>query len=296
MNTDPSLKLSLGGHIVAVEGPEAVDFALQESFRRFAADGEPQWTVRFGCPLEAIPASSTLLSSFVFEEINSRCNFSVRGDYYYYSMFSASGDKTLLVMRHRRGSSLVESTSVDEPDALRFSLWFAVGMLTTPSLLTFIHSSTVVHRGYAFLFLGESGTGKSTHSRLWLNNIPDTHLLNDDSPLIEVRPGSKRAVVHGSPWSGKTPCFVPRTFPIAAIVRLSQAPHNAIRRLSTPEAFAALQPSLPPALVQDDYYSDKIVDIISEMITVVPFFHLECLPDADAARVCYNAVFPHPHA
>lgn len=295
---------SLGGSVVALEGDDVASLLHHDAFDRFAvADGVPEWTVRLGCPVDAPPEDSLLLSDFEYSEVSSRCLFSRSGDDYFFSMLSAVDDSVLLTMRHRRGSSLVESTAVDNRDALRFALWFAVSMLTLPSMRTFVHSSTVVCRRRAVMFLGESGTGKSTHSRLWLKNIEGSRLLNDDSPLIELRTidaklalehslkTQRMVIAHGTPWSGKTPCYVPFCFPVAAIVRLSQAPHNRIRRLSVPEAFAALQPSLPPALAQDDYYADLLVEILSGTISNVPVYHLECLPDADAARLCYKTVF-----
>ena len=155
--------------------------------------------------------------------------------------------------------------------------------------VTFVHSSVIVHKGGAVLFLGESGTGKSTHTRLWLKNIPDAHLLNDDSPILTIEEG--RPWVYGSPWSGKTPCYVARRFPLKALVRLSQAPQNAMRRLSVPEAFAALQPSLPPALMQDERYADLLIDVVSDVISVAPAYHLSCLPDADAAQLSCKTIF-----
>lgn len=297
MSTEGYFCFSVGGQVLAVEGAEADVLVRYEAFVKFATEGIPRWRVCFGRSVEVPSGQATLLSSFVYEEIKSRCLFHLDGDDYFFSMLPNDGGVPLVVMRHRRGTMFVESTSVKDHNALRFSLWFAVCMLVTPSMLTFIHSSTVVHRGKAVLFLGESGTGKSTHSRLWLRNIEDVHLLNDDSPMIEVRDIDKTdsirdsVWVHGSSWSGKTPCYEPRSFPIAAIVRLSQAPHNTIRRLSTPQAFAAIQPSLPPAMVQDEYYADKIMDILSAVISNVPVYHLECLPDADAARICRQTVF-----
>lgn len=299
-----SINLYLGGHVVAVEGKEVAFFTGNDAFPRFAAAAsEAEWHVRYGCSVVAPPEDSLLLSTFVYEEISSRCHFQLHGDDYYFSMLSSCDGHPLVVMRYRRGSTLVEATSVENPNALRFSLWFAVSMLSAPSQLTFVHSSTIVYQGSAVLFLGESGTGKSTHTRLWLNNIEGSRLLNDDSPMIEVRgiaggliqnngfKEEETIMVHGSPWSGKTPCYVPRCFPLAAIVRLSQAPYNAIRRLSIPQALAALQPSLPPALVQDDYFADKIMDIISAVISAVPVYHLECLPDAAASRLSCETVF-----
>lgn len=292
---------SVGGHAVAVEGPESLFFAGHPAFARFATSGKPQWSVRYGCQLPPVPAHSELLSSLVLGETNGQCTLHLCGDEYIYSMYSSDASP-LLQMRHRRGGGKVEATSAIDPCILRFSLWFAVSMLFVPSLCCFVHASAVVCDGRAVLFLGESGTGKSTHSRLWLQNIDDCRLLNDDSPLVEVcamHHGAQAApsigldgvLVHGTPWSGKTPCHVPRSFPLAAVVRLSQASHNTIRRLTVPEAFAAIQPSLPPALAQDAYFSDYLIRTASAVISAVPVYHLQCRPDAEAARLCHNTVF-----
>ena len=80
----------------------------------------------------------------------------------------------------------------------RFALWVGYGLMTLPYQTVAIHSSCIVREGKAVLFLGESGTGKSTHTRLWREHIPGAVLLNDDSPMIrveEVRYGHTEA--HG---------------------------------------------------------------------------------------------------
>lgn len=287
-STQKTFRFAIGGRVVAVEGEAASMLAANEAFVRFASEGKPQWRVLFDCQVETPPRDAILLSEFFYEETDSRCLFLFHGEDYYYSMLSAVDGRKLVAMHFKRGSDEVHSTSVNDFNALRFSLWFAVTMLAAPLRLTFIHSSAVVYDRRVVLFLGESGTGKSTHARLWLKNIEGSHLLNDDSPAIEVGDTIK---IHGSSWSGKTPCYIPLTFPLAAVVRLSQAQHNAIRPLSVPKAFGAIHPSLPPALVQDDYFADLMIDIVSAVISKVPVYHLECLPDADAARLSFNTIF-----
>lgn len=86
---------------------------------------------------------------------------------------------------------------------MRFGLWIMFGIAISPEAIA-IHSSTIECEGRAVLFLGESGTGKSTHTRLWQEHIPGARLLNDDSPIIRMYQG--QATAFGSPWSGKTPC------------------------------------------------------------------------------------------
>ncbi len=184
---------------------------------------------------------------------------------------------------------MVEATVGVNPVLLRFALWMALSVLSASSKMVLIHSSVIVHQNKAVLFLGESGTGKSTHTRLWLKHIPDAHLLNDDSPILAVEDGMP--VVYGSPWSGKTHCYHQLRFPLAAAVRLSQAPYNKIRRLSVIEAFSAIHPSCPPALAQDDKFQDMVVEMLSDVLAVVPVFHLECLPDEAAAWTSHDAIF-----
>ena len=149
-----------------------------------------------------------------------------------------------------------------------------------------IHSSVIVHSGRAVLFLGESGTGKSTHTRLWREHISGAQLLNDDSPIVRVVEGVP--TVFGSPWSGKTPCYRNESYPIAAFVRLAQAPHNRIARLPVVRAIGALLPSCPPAFAYDAQLQDNICDTLSQLIARVPVYQLECLPDADAARLSFE--------
>ena len=158
---------------------------------------------------------------------------------------------------------------------------------TAPYDTMMVHASVVSCKGGAYMFLGRSGTGKSTHSRLWLNHIEGSRLLNDDNPVIRVI-GSE-AIVYGTPWSGKTPCYRNESYPLNAVVRLSQAPHNRIARLVPLQAFASLMPACSCKRWDSEAMSD-LHRSVEKTISIVPCYHLECLPDADAANVCYGTV------
>ena len=151
-----------------------------------------------------------------------------------------------------------------------------------------MHASVVMNGGKGYLFLGKSGTGKSTHSRLWLENIPGTELLNDDNPILRLMPdGSAR--VFGSPWSGKTPCYKAQDVPAGAVVRIRQAPFNKIERLPLIQSYASLMASASgfrpiPGLA--DCWHKTLEGLCSQ----VPCYVLDCLPDADAARLCHRTV------
>lgn len=150
-----------------------------------------------------------------------------------------------------------------------------------------IHASAVFHEGVAYLFMGRSGTGKSTHSSLWIRHLPGTELLNDDNPTVRLRDG--RAWAYGTPWSGKTPCYRPLAFPIGGMVRLSQAPENRFRRQEGANAFVALYPGCS-VICQDSDLLSRLYDTLIRLAESVPVGLLACRPDAEAARLCYESL------
>ena len=171
--------------------------------------------------------------------------------------------------------------------AVNNALMLLFAFASAPFSALEMHASVVTRGGRGFLFLGRSGTGKSTHSRLWLEHIDGTELLNDDNPVLRVVDGVAR--VYGSPWSGKTPCYKAQDVPVGAIVRLSQAPHNQIRRLPAVQAYASVMASCsgfrPIRAIADAQH-----ETLAAITAGVPCYHLECLPDADAARLCQQTI------
>ena len=149
------------------------------------------------------------------------------------------------------------------------------------------HSSVVSYKDRGYMFLGKSGTGKSTHSSLWLKHIEGTALVNDDNPV--VRRMADGFYVFGSPWSGKTPCYRNVSYPLGGVVQLSQAPYNAIRRLRPLEAYAALVPSISGKR-WDKQVAEGLHETEDKMAGEVRVWHLECLPDEAAARLSCETI------
>lgn len=241
---------------------------------------------------EASITIEQLLSEFDVTEANAECRFSRTTTGYLYSTHSRLDDKPATLFHidlktHDIVSNIV-CQSVLDISLLRFGLWMMFGVVLSENSAIAIHSSVIVSRERGVLFLGESGTGKSTHTRLWRENIEGATLLNDDSPIVRIVDG--KALVFGSPWSGKTPCYKNLSYPIAGFCRLSQAPHNLIRRLHPLAAIGALLPSCPPAFAHDDYLQDGICNTLGALLKQVGAYHLECLPDKAAAELSFNTI------
>ena len=174
------------------------------------------------------------------------------------------------------------------PEYTRFAidnaamLLFAFAVADKRTLL--FHSSVTVREGKGYLFLGHSGTGKSTHSRQWLAAFPDAALLNDDNPAVRVLP-SGEVRVYGTPWSGKTPCYKNEQAPVQALVQLAQAPHNEIRKLKMTQAYPYILASVSGLKVLPEMMDD-LYESIAALLAVSPVYYLECLPNTAAARLC----------
>ena len=167
------------------------------------------------------------------------------------------------------------------------SLMMMYTFITSDKMTTLFHSSVVSYQGKAYMFLGKSGTGKSTHSQLWLKYIEGTELVNDDNPVVRIIDGEAR--VYGSPWSGKTPCYRNVDFPIGGIVKLKQAPHNEIRRLKPVEAYVAMAMSIS-GLRWKKQMGDGLHQTENLLTATVPIWHLSCLPDQNAAEICSKTI------
>ena len=85
-----------------------------------------------------------------------------------------------------------------------------------------IHASCIAIDDKGVAFVGPSGIGKSTHSQLWLKHIPGARLLNDDQPILRLMPGGE-VMLFGSPWSGKTSCYINEGVRLETIFRMEQA-------------------------------------------------------------------------
>ena len=150
-----------------------------------------------------------------------------------------------------------------------------------------VHSSTVENGGKAYMFLGKSGQGKSTHSDLWVKYIPGSTLINDDNPVIRIAPDGT-PVVYGSPWSGKRPIYKNVSYPIGGFAAIEQDKENSIKRESVPAAFGILLSSVSTMKFEKNIHM-KVCATISNILSRLSVYTLNCRPDEEAAQISSNA-------
>ena len=148
-----------------------------------------------------------------------------------------------------------------------------------------MHGSVVAVDNEAYMFTALSGTGKSTHTNLWLKNIPGSFIVNGDKPLLQV---SDRTYICGTPWAGKERLQTNTTVPLKAIVLLERGEKNEITEVSFQEA-------LPILLTQTHRNADrehmfKTLGLLQKTAETVRFYRLKCNMEDEAALVAYHCM------
>ncbi|CCY82141.1 putative uncharacterized protein [Prevotella sp. CAG:1185] len=150
-----------------------------------------------------------------------------------------------------------------------------------------IHASSIHKDGYGYAFIAKSGTGKSTHTGLWIKNISHCDLLNDDNPIIRFI--NNVPYLYGSPWSGKTPCYRNIKTKLGAITRIERAETNYIKKLKPTDAFASILPCCSTMKWDKNIYN-AICNNVIKVIEKVNVYTLYCLPNKNAAFICHNQI------
>ncbi len=145
-----------------------------------------------------------------------------------------------------------------------------------------MHGSALALDGEGYLFTAPSGTGKSTHARLWREMFGDrVFMVNDDKPLLKIREDG--AWVCGTPWDGKHGLSRNAIVPLRAIAILERSDRNSIAPLAKEDAFPALVTqafaSKDPAIMM------RIMTLEKRLLDRIEFYKLRCNMEPDAARI-----------
>ncbi len=183
--------------------------------------------------------------------------------------------------------ALHADTFVQRNYGLNNSMMLAYSFCFATDKTLLVHASVIRKDGVGYLMIAPSGTGKSTHTHLWFKNIPDCDLMNDDNPVVRIV--GDEVIVYGSPWSGKTHCYRNIQAPVGAFVRIQQRSENTIQRLAPLNAYTELLTSMS-SMKWDRRVYMGVNDTIVEVISKVKVFELGCLPNGEAALLCYDTV------
>lgn len=149
------------------------------------------------------------------------------------------------------------------------------------------HGSVVAVDNEAYLFTATSGTGKSTHTKLWLEYFGErASIVNDDKPLIKV--SNDEITVYGTPWDGKHRRSSNISVPLKAICILERSEKNNIKKVTPQEVYPLLLQQMHRPT--DTAKLSHILNIVDRMTEKTALYRLGCNISTDAVETAYNAM------
>lgn len=157
-----------------------------------------------------------------------------------------------------------------------------------PKYDTFVfHGSVIAVDGQSFLFTAKSGTGKSTHTRLWREYLGDKAVMvNDDKPMLKVTDSG--VIAYGTPYNGKHRLGCNMSVQLKAICILTRGEKNSIVRIDKSEAYAMLLQQIYRP--QDPLQMAKTLKLVDKLAEKVELYRLACNMNIEAAEVAYNGM------
>ena len=184
--------------------------------------------------------------------------------------------------------NLKENHGVDDNQLVFNIVGTAINYAALMNSSFVFHSSSLCYEGSGVAFSAKSGTGKSTHTSLWLHNFPGTFILNDDTPII-TQGKDGMFYICGTPWAGTTGINQNFTVPLKALVFLERGEHNTMTRLLPQEAIKPFFEGIRTPLT-DSMFS-KCLDTLNKLLLTVPVYRLSCNMENEAAIVARDAIF-----
>ena len=149
-----------------------------------------------------------------------------------------------------------------------------------------VHCSVLEYDGNAYAFLGRSGTGKSTHTKLWLKYLSPTRVINGDKPILEYKDGG--FIAYGTPWMGKERWGTRAQAPLKGLCFLEQAKVNSIRKLSIAEVSTRLFTQI--LIPSEEKNAIATLELTDKIVTQVPAYLLQCDISEEAAKKSFEAM------
>lgn len=149
-----------------------------------------------------------------------------------------------------------------------------------------MHGASISYNEHAYLFTAPSGTGKSTHIRLWKKYLgDDVKIVNGDKPFISLE---DEPVIYGSPWAGKENWHRNCKMPLKGICFVQRGTTNSIRRIEASDCLSLLfkQVYLPA----DTLAAGLTLELVDMLIKKVPLYVLTCDMSEDAVRCSFEAL------
>lgn len=150
-----------------------------------------------------------------------------------------------------------------------------------------VHGAAISYEDAGLLFIAPSGTGKSTHIKLWRQFFgAQVDIINGDKPIVSVEDGG--IYLHGTPWAGKEGWQKNRSAPLKAICLLRRGKTNRIRKADPLTHLPALMRQV--YLPTEAEALQQTLALVDQLSARVPFYILECNISPEAAEAAFSGM------
>lgn len=149
-----------------------------------------------------------------------------------------------------------------------------------------LHAAILEYDGNAYAFLGRSGTGKSTHTGLWIKHLQGVKIVNGDKPILQKTQNDFLA--YGTPWMGKEGLGTNTVAPLKGLCFLEQAKENTIARLTPAQAASRIFQQV--LLPEEEDNAARTLELIDDMVSNIPCYLLKCTISEDAVKTSFEAL------
>lgn len=225
----------------------------------------------------------------LYQKVHDYCADYVTEDPADYSVETTQDDIEYERAKDMRETELEGGRVVEWPDGYLEELAvyrkIARKMLEYDVLL--FHGSVIAVDGEGYLFTAKSGTGKSTHARLWREYLGERAIMvNDDKPLLGIKDDG--VIAYGTPYNGKHRLGANISVPLKAICILTRDTENHVEQITKGQAYAMLlQQAYRP---EDEAGMRKVLMLLDALTERVKLYCLGCNMDLEAAKVSYEGM------
>ena len=149
-----------------------------------------------------------------------------------------------------------------------------------------MHTAVLEYEGSCYAFLGKSGTGKSTHTGLWLKNLPTAKILNGDKPILAYKNGE--FTVYGTPWMGKERFGYNGKGILKSLCFLEQAKVNDISLIPVEKVAERLFIQL--LMPKNVEMVARTLELADVLVKTVPSYLMKCDISDEAFRTSFNCL------
>lgn len=147
------------------------------------------------------------------------------------------------------------------------------------------HGAVLEYENNGYIFTGRSGSGKTTHTSLWLENVKGAKILNGDKPIVAI--DGDKLVAYGTPWNGKEGRGYNGKAEIKCLCFIDQAKENKIVELNDEEKVSSVFKQI--LIPKNAFGVEKTLEFANKLVSL-PIYRLYCDISEDAVKTSFEKI------